>query len=246
MGGSLESFAVDAMTAIVGHDDINDFLINRLVNQARNRPHPWTTLNGYISWTGLTDRSYDSRLLRAAPYPQVDALGTRRPPIADVTALFAARPGGQRVCAKSTCLFPAFAQYLTDGFIRTRVSNDPPFGDGVEDRRRSTSNHEIDQSPLYGRNAAQTDVLRAKSSVAGQRGRLKSQMISGGEFPPFLFDANGKPFAEFCDAAGRPILDLPLGLHVDAGAAHLVRRRRRPCQREPAGGDDEHPVPARA
>ena len=28
------------------------------------------------------------------------------------------------MCAKSTCLFPAFAQYLTDGFIRTRMPHD--------------------------------------------------------------------------------------------------------------------------
>ena len=58
--------------------------------------------------------------------------------------LFKRPAGQQRLSAKSTCLFPAFAQYLTDGFIRT----DP------RDTARTTSNHEIDLCPLYGRTAA--------------------------------------------------------------------------------------------
>lgn len=216
MGGLFERLAVDALTEIVGHDEINAFLINRLVNQGRNRPHPWSTKHDYISWSGLNDRTYNARLLPAEAHSGEEALGTSRPPIDEVVKLFQAEPGGQRVCDKSTCLFPAFAQYLTDGFIRTRVSNDPPFGDGHEDRRRSTSNHEIDQSPLYGRNELQTDVLRLKSDAPGKRGRLKSQIINSGEFPLFLFDEGGQVRPEFCDADGRPVLDFPLGLHPGA------------------------------
>lgn len=214
MGSSLENFALEALTALVGRAKVNEFLINKLVNRARNRPHPWSTRFDYICWAGLTDRSYNARLLPEKPYPAAEAPGTRMPPKADVVKLFTATPGAQRICPKSTCLFPAFAQYLTDGFIRTRVANDPPFGDGKEDRKRTTSNHEIDQSPLYGRTEAQTDVLRLKSQTVGMKGRLKSQKIGSEEFPPFLFDQAGKVKPEFCDAAGRCILDMPLGLSV--------------------------------
>ena len=212
MGSSLEDFALEALTGLVGHGDVNEFLINKLVSRGRNRPHPWSTRYDYICWSGLTDRTFNARLLRAKPYPAAEAMGTRRPPKAEVAKLFAATPGAQRICPKSTCLFPAFAQYLTDGFIRTRVTNDPPFGDGQEDRRRTTSNHEIDQSPLYGRTEAQTGVLRLKSEAAGKKGRLKSQTIGHEEFPPYLFDNAGKVKAEFCDATGNCLLDLPLGL----------------------------------
>jgi prostaglandin-endoperoxide synthase 2 len=212
MAGSLEGLALGALSAIVGASEVNEFLIDKLVDAGRNRPHPWTTRHDYISWSGLTDRSYNARLLPAKPYPPADALGTRRPPVDAVVALFKAAPAGQRICPKSTMVFPAFAQYLTDGFIRTRLANDPPFGSGVEDRRRSTSNHEIDQSPLYGRNEAQTDVLRLKSEVAGQRGRLKSQILNGEEHPPFLYGADGKVRPEFRDTTGASILDQPLGV----------------------------------
>lgn len=214
MASSLEDFALEALAALVGHDEVNAFLIDKLVNRARNRPHPWSTRYDYICWTGLTDRTYNARLLPARPYPATEAMGTRRPPIGEVAKLFAAAPGKQRTCPKSTYLFPAFAQYLTDGFIRTRVANDPPFGDGKEERKRTSSNHEIDQSPLYGRTEGQTDVLRLKSEAKGKKGRLKSQRIGSEEFPPYLFDEDGKVKAEFCDAAGNCILDLPLGLSV--------------------------------
>ena len=178
---SLMSIVVDAMQALKLDDDVNRIVINRAVNVCRNRPHPWSTRHDYISWSGLTDRGYNARLLSAKPYPEKDARGTRRPPLEEVAALFKRLPGTpQRLCAKSTGLFPAFAQYLTDGFIRTQLSNDP----AREDRRRTTSNHEIDLSPLYGRTEAQTAVLRLHSSAADMRCRLKSQMINGEEYPP--------------------------------------------------------------
>jgi prostaglandin-endoperoxide synthase 2 len=135
-----------------------------------------------------------------------------------VAALFARPAGAQRLCGKSTGLFPAFAQYLTDGFIRTQLSNDP----ALEDRRRTTSNHEIDLSPLYGRTQAQTDALRLRDETAGRRGRLKSQIIGGEEFSPFLYAADGSIAADFI-RDGVPILDAPLGLKTvtPAGKATL-------------------------
>src|ERR1051326_9577370 len=101
-----------------------------------------------------------------------------QPPEADVQKLFQ-RPEGApaRLSDKSTCLFPAFAQYLTDGFIRTMPT----------DRSRTTTNHDIDLCPLYGRTRAQADQLRLKSRLPDEFGRLKSQIINGEEYPPFLY-----------------------------------------------------------
>lgn len=187
-------------------DLLNDFAINRLVNVSRNRPHPWSTRTPYISWAGLTDRTYGARLLPEKPLKH-------QPDIAEVSQLFAAEGGKQRACGKSTALFAAFAQYLTDGFIRTKLSNDPPFGDGKKERKRTTTNHEIDQSPLYGRTEQQTNVLRLRSEEKKQKGRLKSQMIDGEEYSPFLFNPDRSVKPEFCDPnTGTPILDLPLGI----------------------------------
>ena len=206
---SMLAILVKALDALDLDDDVNRFVIDRAVRVTRNRPHPWSTKHDYISWTGLTDRTYNARMLPAKPYPNVEKLGTRQPPLADVAALFAPPAGvPQRLCGKSTGLFPAFAQYLTDGFIRTQLHND----EALVDRKRTTSNHEIDMSPLYGRTPAQTRALRTMSEVVGARGRLKSQMIGGEEFSPFLFAADGTIAAGFADAKGEPLLDMPLGL----------------------------------
>jgi len=95
--------------------------VRRLPDLARTFP----TAPG---WLGICPRPPD--VAQTLPDPKL------------VAAVFAASGHG-RVSAKSTCLFPAFAQYLTDGFIRTNPT----------DPRRTTSNHEIDLCPLYGRNA---------------------------------------------------------------------------------------------
>jgi prostaglandin-endoperoxide synthase 2 len=181
---------------------LNTLAINGLVNAGRNRPHPWSTRSSYISWSSLTDRTYSARMLPEALSPQP------LPPVEDVVSLFVPEASGQRPCPKSTALFGAFAQYLTDGFIRTLLSNN----DAEEDRRRTTTNHEIDQSPLYGRTVFQTRALRLGSEEPGKRGRLKSQMIEGEEFSPFLYLPDGKTLhPDFVGSDGRPILDAPLG-----------------------------------
>ncbi|MEO3472328.1 peroxidase family protein [Roseomonas sp. CAU 1739] len=144
--------------------------VNRIVASTRNRPHPWSSFADYTCWQGLTDRTYLARHLPPADLPV-------QPAPEAVRTLFA-RPDGQaQISRKSTCLFPAFAQYLTDGFLRTMP--------GQVDR--TTSNHEIDMCTLYGRTPAQTRALRLKSAAPGQRGRLKSQMIGLEEFSPFLY-----------------------------------------------------------
>jgi hypothetical protein len=167
-------------------------VVNGAVNSARNRPLTWSTLSDYTSWSSLTDRTYLGRHLAAADVPL-------KPPEALVQALFRRPEGGKpRLSKKSTCLFPAFAQYLTDGFIRT-VPTDP---------RRTTSNHEIDLCPLYGRTPAQTAALRLNSG-----GRLKSQSIGDEEYAPFLYP-NGNNIADPAFAA----LDPPLFVHAQAAS----------------------------
>ncbi|MDN5936927.1 MAG: heme peroxidase, partial [Nitrosospira sp.] len=174
---------------------LNAWAINGVVNVCRHRPHPWSTVHDYTSWTSLTDQRWSARHLPAkktADLPDTYAL----------LGLFKQQDGIQRFGSKSTLLFPAFAQYLTDGFIRTRM---PEADETDEVRRQNTSNHNIDMCPLYGRLPKQTDALRLKSEAAGKRGRLKSQFIGEEEFSPFLFDKDVvKP--EFAD------LDEPLGL----------------------------------
>lgn len=211
MGSAIEDALVGIGSVLLGKEKLNEILINRLVNKGRTRPHPWSTRCGHICWSALTDRTYNARLLPPKPYSGAGGPGTPRPPLAEAAALFAADPAGQRVCPKSTCLFPAFAQYLTDGFIRTQLANDPPFGDGIEDRARTTSNHEIDLSPLYGRTWAQTEVLREKSQGPGRKGRLKSQTIGGEEYSPFLFIAKDTVDPQFV-VGGAVVLDFPLGI----------------------------------
>ena len=177
---------------------VNPIAINRLVSACRTRPHPWSTAHDYVSWTSLTDQTWSARHLPAVP------ASLTAPTAEELTGLFA-RSGDQVMSEKSTVLFPAFAQYLTDGFLRTRM---PGTGESEDVRLRNTSNHQIDLCPLYGNNVRQTDALRLRSSTPGERGRLKSQSIRGEEWAPFLYqDGNRNP--EFDE------LDKPLGHHPE-------------------------------
>ena len=184
---------------------VNRAIINTAVNASRTRPHPFSTLAPYTSWSSLTDRTYFARHLAA------DDSGAPLPPIADVLKLFRRSANTVRPCSKSTMLFPVFAQYLTDGFLRTNMA----------DRKRTTSNHDIDLSTLYGRTPAQTAVLRLNSADPGRRGRLKSQQIGVDEYPLYLYESDGQTIRpEFCDAQEQCILDLPLGLDKIRGAGY--------------------------
>jgi Animal haem peroxidase len=165
---------------------INRYAINNLCSVARRRPHPWSTVHDYTSWRALTDLTWSARHL-----PAYRNWPANRPSEKDVVRLFQRAPGTpQQLCPKSTLLFPAFAQYLTDGFARTRMPNTSA-GESDQLRRRNTSNHQLDMCPLYGRTHEQTLALRDPN----RRGRLKSQMLltSNGmeEFAPFLYDPSG-------------------------------------------------------
>lgn len=146
---------------------VNRFLINRAINRIPPRPYPLSTKAPYTSWDSLTDRTYAARHLPPVP-PVVPAL----PPARRTADLFAR--DGTRLDEKSTVLFAHFAQWFTDGFLRT---------DRTEPRHpgRTTSLHEVDLSQLYGLRPSVTGLLRAKVG-----GELKSQCISGEEFPAYL------------------------------------------------------------
>jgi prostaglandin-endoperoxide synthase 2 len=153
----------------------NRVLINRLVYKMHTRPNILSTKTPYTSWESLTDRTYSARHL-----PPDKRLQHRLQPEASVAELFCRKE--PRESAKSTLLFSHFAQWFVDGFLRT----DP------NDVTRNTSTHEIDLSQLYGQTEDVTDLLRTHCC-----GRLKSQQINGGEFPPYYFDADGHVKPEF-------------------------------------------------
>lgn len=213
---SISNFAIDIANNISEkcpwlHNLINKFAINLAVNVSRYRPHPWSTVHNYVSWTSLTDKHWSARHLpanNALPANQT----APQPALKDVVALFQRPENEQRLCPKSTCLFPAFAQYLTDGFIRTRMPNTSQGETDDPLRKQNTSNHDIDLSPLYGRTVAQTLALRLQSKQQGEKGKLKFQLIEGEEYAPFLYD-NDAVKAEF------QVLDTPL--RIDKTSADM-------------------------
>lgn len=180
---------------------LNSKIINNAVEATRRRPHPFSAMADYTSWASLTDKTYLARHYPPVPQP------ANLPLASAVKDLFVRPAGGGAVCPKSTLLFPVFAQYLTDGFLRT----------SSKDRARTTSNHDIDLSPLYGRLKTHTNALRLKSDEMGSRGRLKFQIIKGEMFPPVLYEDDGRTVkAEFLDpTTGQPILDEPVHLNID-------------------------------
>lgn len=148
---------------------VNRLMIDAAIYKTETRPYPFSTMSPYTSWDSLTDRTYSSRHLGPkAPKPGL-------PSPQDLSTLFA-RDGEMTVCPKSTVLFAYFAQWFTDGFLRTSLT----------DPRKNSSNHEIDLAPVYGLNKEITDIIRAHTG-----GRLSSQTIAGEEYPDYLFDENG-------------------------------------------------------
>ncbi|MCA1585358.1 MAG: hypothetical protein LC791_11535 [Acidobacteria bacterium] len=156
---------------------VNRLLINRAILKMPTRPNPLSTMAPYTSWSSLTDRTFDGRHLP----PMRPA---REPPGLEQTADLFMRRGETILCPKSTVLFAYFAQWFTDGVLRSDRS--VPL-----DHRKNTSNHDIDLSQLYGLNAEVTRLLRTNKA-----GTLKSQFLNDEEFPPYLCE-NGVIKPEF-------------------------------------------------
>ena len=130
------------------HRKVNAALVNRAILKIPTRPNPYSTLADYTSWASLTDRTYDSRHLPAREGP-----GDGLPPAEVVASLFN-RQGEGTPCEKSTVLFPYFAEWFVDGFLRSERPHPGPDGEPVRDPARNESNHEIDLIQIYGLNAA--------------------------------------------------------------------------------------------
>ena len=128
---ALRSFIIRTASRIAGDSGwlaefINGFAINGLVNAGRNRPHPWSTYSDYISWSGLTDRTYSARMLPEALNPQP------LPPVEDIVQLFVPESGGQRLCPK--CERASRRDQQAPG--ADRVSSDRRYRDVTQSRRR--------------------------------------------------------------------------------------------------------------
>jgi prostaglandin-endoperoxide synthase 2 len=156
---------------------VNKALTNLAILKFPTRPNPFSTMADYTSWNSLTDRTFSSRHL-----PPDDRIDAGLPPVSDLQSLFTRTDFVES--PKSTVLFSYFAQWFTDGFLRSDRATPP-------DPRKNQSNHDIDLTNLYGLNPAVAEQLRTLEG-----GLLKSQEINGEEFPPYLCE-NGEIKPEF-------------------------------------------------
>jgi prostaglandin-endoperoxide synthase 2 len=181
---------------------VNGRLIDRAVAKMPYRPNPFSTMSPYTSWASLTDRAFSSRHLPAttvAPSPDL-------PGADDVAEVFMREDGRFIPSEKSTVLFSYFAQWFTDGFLRSDRANPP-------DPRKNDSNHEIDLMQVYGLTPAVTDQLRLHEG-----GLLKFQTINGEEYPCYAYDSSGKKYPEFDE-----VPDVPTKLRPDLTPEELSK-----------------------
>lgn len=146
---------------------ISDFAINKQVNSVKPRPRPFSMIAPYTTWRGLTDRSFTGRHL-----PEMEE-NQNLPDVKKIVELWRRKENKEIPSKNSSLLFAFFAQWFTDSFLRTDLL----------DRRKNTSNHEIDLCQIYGLREEITDRLRLKKD-----GKLKFQIINGEMYPPYLFN----------------------------------------------------------
>jgi prostaglandin-endoperoxide synthase 2 len=91
---------------------VNAGLRNLAILKFPTRPNPFSTMADYTSWDSLTDRTSSSRHLPAA-----ESLDPGLPGVEEFEELFTREKFVES--AKSTVLFSYFAQWFTDGFLRS-------------------------------------------------------------------------------------------------------------------------------
>ena len=179
------------------HKRMSYLAICTLTASTAPRPHAFslwsaeadaTDVSDYVSWPSLVDRRFTARHLPPWDRESVE----RHLPRDDaylsseehgkVTALFKRGRKGFKG-SRSSLLFPVFAQWFTDSFLRTDTA----------DRRRNTSNHEIDMCQLYGLEESTARTLRTLDGS----GMLKHEIVAGEMYPPRLFDDRGDVKTEF-------------------------------------------------
>lgn len=176
-------------TPVIG-GEVNRVAINHFAGSTSPRPRPfslWSAepaentqapeyVTDYTSWPGLTNHQFSARHLPPADPKYVASLprdGVYDPSKGapgDVTSLFVRR--GRIATSRSSLLFTFFAQWFTDSVLRFNPA----------DRRRNTSNHDIDLCQIYGLTEEAARILRKRDGS----GELRSQMIKGEEFPEYL------------------------------------------------------------
>jgi prostaglandin-endoperoxide synthase 2 len=195
-----------AHTPIVGPDaldEVNRVAINYFAASTRPRPRPfslWSAssvpnpaappppldgeyITDYTSWPGLTNKQYSARHLGPADAsssymmslpPDVFFDGSPGAPVGDVTSLF--KRSGAMTPSRSSLLFMFFAQWFTDSLLRI----------DMVDRRKNTSNHDIDLCQIYGLTEEAGRMLRKNDGS----GELRSQQLNiqgeDEEFPEYL------------------------------------------------------------
>lgn len=160
---------------------ITEIFVDKYALSLPVRPRPISMAAEYPTWPSLVDRRYSGRHLAACDAKSAPA----EIPMDLHLNLF--RRETFKPSADTSILFAMFAQWFTDGFLRTKW--EPPGPD--QGFRFNESNHEIDLNQIYGMTEAQTDMLRAKD--ASNPGRLKFQMINDEMWPSALMaqDENG-------------------------------------------------------
>ena len=164
---------------------VNRALINRSINVLAPRPSRLSTRLPYTTYETLTDKTFNSRQLQ----PSTNAPRTA-PPADEVVELFRRRTFIP--CEKSTVLFAYFAQWFTDGFLRSNRKDET---DAPRDITKNESTHEIDLAQLYGLDEAETGMLRDRDNPI----LLAHQGPPGAELPPALYDRDGKRVEQFAN-----------------------------------------------
>lgn len=162
---------------------VNGKLVDSATAKMPFRPNPFSTMSDYTSWASLIDKKYSARHL---PAPR--EVPTDLPEPEKVAEAFIREEGKFVQSDKSTVLFAYFAQWFTDGFLRSDRTP-PPNG---PDPRKNDSNHEIDLMQIYGLTPEVTDQLRLHED-----GLLKFQTINGEEYPQYAYGPDGKKKPEF-------------------------------------------------
>ncbi|MEM8971832.1 MAG: peroxidase family protein [Pseudomonadota bacterium] len=183
---------------------ISRYFIQQASTRAPERPLLFATDRAFTNWEGLRNATYSGRQLPAVQ----DVSSMKLPQSHDVVELFLrdksndnAEP--QTDCIRSSLLFAAFAQWFTDGFLRTAhglefdecgnviSNNNRPVRDPNR-YQRNESNHDIDLAQIYGINEKATNILRIRGCGATHpdRGCLAFQATRDGEFPPFILDCD--------------------------------------------------------
>lgn len=166
----------------IGQELGSRIIINKYGYNTSCRPRAFSMAADYTTWRGLTDRRFSARHLCATAS---DEEAPAHPDIDQVAALFERKTF--RPARDTSILFPFFAQWFTDSFLRTKWEAGEQRG-----FRENESNHDIDLCQIYGVTEVQTRMLRAFDG-----GRLETQVRNGEEWPAALFEADGSLRAKY-------------------------------------------------